>query len=63
MPRQVKVMGLHLPPPRPTRWALYYALRYLALPLLGLLALADVLLYLLFTYALGRCYGVFCLLG
>ncbi len=57
------VRGLHLPPARPTRWALYYALLYFALPVVALLALADLALYLLFTDLLGRCYGIFCLFG
>jgi hypothetical protein len=57
------VAGWHLPPPRPTRHAYVVALRYIALPLLVLLLLADLALYLLFAVVLGRCYGVFCLFG
>lgn len=63
LPRKRTVRGLHLPPPRPTRWALGYLLLYLGLPLVGLLALLDLALYLLFTEVLGRCYGIFCLFG
>ena len=57
------VNGHVLPPPRPTLWAIWYALAYLGLPLIGVLALVDLLLWLLFTRVLGRCYGVLCLLG
>lgn len=56
-----RVHGHHLPPPRPTRWALLYALVYLGLPLVGLLALLDLVLYLVVTVLLGRCYGLHCL--
>ncbi len=63
MARRRTVRGLHLPPPRPTRWALYYLLLYLGLPLIGLLALLDLALYVLFRELLGRCYGIFCLFG
>jgi hypothetical protein len=31
-----------------------------ALPFLGLLCVADLLLYLLFRYGFGMCYGVWC---
>lgn len=58
-----RVRGHDLPPPRPTRWAVLYALLYLGLPLLGALALLDIVLYLLVTVVLGRCYGILCLLG
>lgn len=57
------VAGYHLPPPRPTAWAVVLALLGLALPLLLLLLLADLVLYLGFTRLLGRCYGVGCFLG
>lgn len=50
------------PPPKLTRTGLRIALIYIALPILGLLAAADVLLYLYFRYVLGSCYGVLCLL-
>jgi hypothetical protein len=36
---------------------------YLGLPVLGALVLLDVLLYLVFTHALGRCYGLLCWIG
>jgi hypothetical protein len=35
-------------------------LAYLGLPVMGALALLDVLLYLVFTHVLGRCYGLLC---
>lgn len=58
-----RVRGHDLPPPRPTRWAVLYALLGLGLPLVGALALLDLVLYLLVTLGLGGCYGVLCLLG
>ena len=58
-----QVAGHTLPPPRPTGWAVLYALLYLGLPLLALLLLADLALYLGFTRLLGRCYGLACLIG
>lgn len=61
MAARYRVRGHHLPPPRPTRWALLYALLYLGLPLVGLLALLDLVLYLVVTVLLGRCYGLHCL--
>jgi hypothetical protein len=57
------VAGHHLPPPRPTRHALRYVLLWFGLPLVTLLALLDLLLYLLFTRVFGVCYGIFCLFG
>lgn len=58
-----EVAGLHLPPPRPTGWAVLYGVAYLGLPLLVLLLLADLLLHLAVTRLLDRCYGIVCLLG
>lgn len=57
------VGGHHLPPPRPTAWAALYFLLYVGVPLVGLLLLADLALFLVFTKLLGRCYGIACLLG
>lgn len=61
MPRPDSVRGYRIPPPRPTRWALAYALLYLGLPVVALLALLDLLLYGIVTLGLGRCYGLACL--
>lgn len=55
--------GYRLPPPRPTRHALRLVILWFALFLVGLLALLDLLLYLLFTRVFGVCYGIFCLVG
>ncbi|HEX6014752.1 MAG TPA: hypothetical protein VFY87_23765 [Geminicoccaceae bacterium] len=38
-------------------------LAYLGLSVMGALVLLDVLLYLVFTHVLGRCYGLLCWLG
>lgn len=61
--RPETVAGHRLPPPRPTRHALRLVLLWFALPVVGLLALLDLLLYLLFTRVFGVCYGIFCLFG
>lgn len=58
-----QVAGHTLPPPRPTGWAVLYALLGLGLPLLAMLLLADLVLFLGFTLLLGRCYGLACLIG
>ena len=58
-----RVAGHRLPPPRPTGWAVLYALVWVGLPLLALLLVADLLLYLSFTCLLGWCYGIACLFG
>ena len=57
-----EVMGHRLPAPAITRTGLRLLLTYVALPLIALLALVDLGLYLFFKYALGQCYGVWCLL-
>ena len=58
-----RIRGHAAPAPRLTRWGVLAILAYLGLPLLAVLALADVLLYLAFTRLLGRCYGLLCWLG
>jgi len=57
------IHGHVIPKRRFTRWALYYFLLYFCLPILALGALADALLYLVFTGIFGRCYALFCLFG
>ncbi|WP_299624520.1 hypothetical protein [Pelagibius sp.] len=57
------VRGHRIPKRRFTRWALYYFLLYVCLPVLLLGALFDGLLYLVFTGLFGRCYAIFCLLS
>lgn len=54
-------MGHRLPAPAITGTGLRLFLQYVALPIIGLLALADLGLFLFFKYALGQCYGVWCL--
>ena len=58
-----RIRGHSAPAPRLTRWGALAILAYLGLPLLAVLALADLLLYLAFTRLLGRCYGLLCWLG
>ena len=58
-----KSAATSFPAPRLTRWGVLAILVYLGLPLLAVLALADLLLYLAFTRLLGRCYGLLCWLG
>ena len=49
--------------PRLTAWGALMIVAWLGLPLLAALALLDLVLYLVFTQALGRCYGLACWLG
>ena len=58
-----RIRGHVAPAPRLTRWGVLAIPTYLGLPLLAVLALADLLLYLAFTRLLGRCYGLLCWLG
>lgn len=58
-----KVRGREAPGPRLTGWGALAIVVWLGLPLLAAMALLDLLLYLLFTQLLGRCYGVGCWLG
>ncbi|QDO97292.1 hypothetical protein FNB15_08430 [Ferrovibrio terrae] len=60
MPRLERIHGLAIPAPRFTRWALVYFLKFVALPGLLLLLLADVALYFVFRHWLDACYGVLC---
>ncbi|MGF1629085.1 MAG: hypothetical protein ACFCUT_06410 [Kiloniellaceae bacterium] len=46
-----------------TRWAAYYFLLYVCVPVLVLGVLADALLYFVFTTLFDRCYALFCLFG
>lgn len=58
-----RVRGQAIPSPRLTGWGVACIVLYLGAPLLVGLVVLDGLLYLLFTRVLGRCYGIFCLLG
>ncbi len=60
---KASVLGHVIPKRRFTCWAAWYFAIYLCLPLLALGALVDLLLYVVFTALLGRCYALFCLLG
>lgn len=53
--------GHTLPGRRFTLWALYYFLKYVGAPVIGIAFVLDFLLYLVFEYYLGTCFGVFCL--
>lgn len=55
------IMGWHNAPPRLTLGAYLAGLKYVALPVLGTLALLDIALYFVFDTLLGGCYGVLCL--
>ncbi len=55
------VLGHVIPRRRFTRWALYYVLLYLCLPLLALGLITDLVLYTLFNALFGKCYALFCL--
>jgi len=54
------VCGVEAPPPRPTLWAVWYALLLVGLPAVGFLALLDLVLYAIFRFGLDRCYGLWC---
>ena len=54
-------MGHRLPSPRLTRAGFGMMLKYIALPMLTLLAVFDGVMFLFFRYVLDRCYGVWCL--
>jgi hypothetical protein len=56
------IYGIEIPPRRFTRWAAVYFLLLFCLPVLGLAAALDVLLYLVFTRVFDTCYAVLCLL-
>ena len=55
------VMGHEITAPKPTRWAFYYILKYIGLPLCLILTGLDIILYFIFKYAFDSCYGIFCL--
>ena len=57
------VLGHVIPRRRFTRWAVYYFLLYVCLPVLAFAVLVDLLLYAVFTGLFGRCYALFCLIG
>lgn len=63
MPKLTKVRGRAIPGPRLTAWGVLAILVHLGLPLLAVLGVLDLLLYLVFTRLLGRCYGLLCWLG
>ena len=56
-----EIMGYRLSAPAMTRTGLRLLLQYVAAPIIGLLALADLGLFLIFKYLFGQCYGVWCL--
>ncbi len=55
------IRGRHIPRRRFTRWALYYFVIYLVVPVLAIGLAVDVLLYLVMTRVFERCYALFCL--
>ena len=55
-------MGQRIPPPRLTVWAAVLAVKYIVLPIFGLLLILDIVFYLIFRYGLDRCYGILCLM-
>jgi len=54
-------MGWRIAPPRLTLQAYWAGLKYVAFPILAVLALLDLALYFIFDIFLGRCYGILCL--
>ena len=60
MPRALKRNSAAIPAPRPTPWAAIYLLIYVGIPGILILALLDLVLYLVFHYGFDRCYGIGC---
>ena len=60
--RSDDVRGAGIPRRRFTRWALYYFLLYLCLPILAMALAVDAALYFVFTRFFDSCYALFCLL-
>ncbi|NIA68385.1 hypothetical protein HBA54_07250 [Pelagibius litoralis] len=58
-----EIRGHRIPKRRFTRWALYYFILYIVLPVLAVSLLADAILYFLFTRFTDHCYALFCLLN
>ncbi|CAN0436661.1 unnamed protein product, partial [Ectocarpus sp. 13 AM-2016] len=58
-----EIRGHRIPKRRFTRWALYYFILYIGLPVLAVSLLADAVLYFLFTRFTDHCYALFCLLN
>ena len=56
-----EIRGHRIPKRRFTRWALFYFLLYVVLPVLTVSLLADALLYFLLTHFTDHCYALFCL--
>ncbi len=56
------VMGHKIDRPRVTKWGYRSLLLYVGLPSVLILLLLDIFLFLLFRYAFGSCYGIFCYL-
>lgn len=57
------IRGYRIPKRRFTRWALYYFLLYVVLPVLAVSLLFDAVLYLVFTRFTDHCWALFCLFG
>lgn len=57
------IRGYRIPKRRFTRWALYYFLLYLVLPVLAVSLVFDAVLYFVFTRFTDHCYALFCLFG
>lgn len=57
------IRGYRIPKRRFTRWALYYFLLYVVLPVLAVSLLFDAVLYFVFTRFTDHCWALFCLFG
>ncbi len=58
-----KIAGVEIPRRRFTLWAGLYFLGFFVVPVLGVAAALDAILYLVFERVFGVCYAIFCLLG
>jgi len=56
-------MGYEIPASKPTKWAYFYMLKYIGLPVCLILTGIDIIMYFLLKYAFDSCYGLFCLIN
>ncbi len=54
------VMGHRIKSPRMTKWAYYYLLVHVALPLNLFLLALDLAFYTILKYGFNKCYGLLC---
>jgi len=53
------IMGHEIAPPNMTKWGAFYILKHLGAPLIGFLALMELIVFLIFRYAFDMPYGIY----